>query len=297
MKVGGKADYLVTAKSAAELVSSVNLARNYKVNFQIIGFGSNILVGDKGFRGLVIKNRADKIIFTNKGKIDHGNLLSTKGRVIAESGVITNLLVRKTIEQGLSGLEYFLGMPGTLGGAVFNNSHFQTEYLGNFVDSVTTLGSNGKIKIYTHDEMKFTYDSSIFQKNRDTILDVCLALSPDDPKKIWKKATYYSAYRSKSQPLDLPSSGCIFKNVKNYDGIFSQQRAGMTSAGYLIDQAGLKGTRVGNAMVSSKHASFIVNLGGATSKEIIELIKIIRKKVKDKFGVVLALEVFKVGEF
>lgn len=298
MKVGGPADLFYLSRSVAELIKAVKAAIELKVPYFILGGGSNILVGDKGMRALVIKNRADKIAIKKfKGKIKNRKVALEKAGVIAESGVITNLLVRTTIDAGLAGLEYFLGVPGTIGGAVYNNSHFKSQLLGNCIEEVRVLDREGNQKTYTKEQMQFAYDYSILQETKEIALAASFLLKGSDPKKLWKKAEQFARYRSQTQPLNFPSSGCIFKNVGAKQGIYGQENQGLTSAGYLIEAAGLKGTKVGGAEVSQKHASFIINTGGATAAQIIELIKIVKKKVKAKFGVELELEVFKVGEF
>lgn len=297
MKVGGPADLFYVARSSEDLAKAVQAASEAKVPYFILGGGSNILVGDKGVRGLVIKNRADAILIQKvTGTVKGKKMAVEEAMVVAESGVITNLLVRRTIDEGLSGLEYFLGVPGTLGGAIYNNSHFQTELIGNLVETVTVLGGGGRQKAYTRDEMRFGYDSSILQETREPVIRVTFLLKGGDPKKLWKRAEEFARYRSQSQPLAFPSSGCIFKNVKA-NGTYGHERKGLTSAGYLIEKAGMKGKRVGAAMVSDKHASFIVNTGGATAREVNLLIEKVRTAVREKFGVILEMEVFKVGEF
>ncbi len=298
MKVGGPADLFFVAHNADDIMLATQYAIEQHIPYFILGGGSNILVGDKGIRGLVIKNRADTIkIIKRKGKIKENRVDLKTAHVVVESGVITNLLVRRTIDESLAGLEYFLGVPGTIGGAIYNNSHFKTELIGNYVECVEVIGHTGKRKVYSKSQMKFQYDSSVLQKTHEAILSVTFLLKGGDKKILWKKAEEYARYRSDSQPLNFPSSGCMFKNVDTYKGKYGQDRDGLTSAGYLIDKAGLKGTRVGKAEVSQKHASFIINRGGATAREVANLIELVQAKVKDKHGVQLEMEVFKVGEF
>ena len=298
MKVGGPADLLYMAYSAQELTEAVRAAIRFKIPYLILGGGSNVIVGDKGIRGLVIKNRADHVVIKHfKGKGKGTSMAIEEARVVAESGVITNLLVRKTIDEGLAGLEYFLGVPGTIGGAVFNNSHFQTELIGNAVETVNVLTGKGDARTYTNRQMRFAYDSSALQKTREVITSITFLLKGGIAKELWKKAEEYAKYRAQTQPLQFPSSGCMFKNVDSRRGTYGQSKKGLTSAGYLIEQAGLKGTKIGNAMVSEKHASFIINTGGASAQDVLKLANLVRRRVKEKFGVRLEMEVFKVGEF
>jgi UDP-N-acetylmuramate dehydrogenase len=297
-KIGGPADLFFSAHNLDDLKNSVQASVNLNIPFFILGGGSNILVGDKGIRGLVIKNRADKItIHKFTGKIKGKNISVAEAQVTAESGVITNLLVRRTIQEGLAGLEYFLGVPGTVGGAIYNNSHFQDQLIGNFTKDVLVLDKNGDERLYTNKEMKFAYDYSILQETREVILSVTLILKGGNLNHLWKKAEQYAKTRSETQPLNLPSAGSMFKNPLKEKVDLEREQPTRISAGYLIDKAGLKGIKVGAAMVSDKHANFIINTGGATAEDVCELIDLIRKKVKDKFNVDLEMEVFKVGEF
>jgi UDP-N-acetylmuramate dehydrogenase len=297
-KIGGPADLFFTAHNLVDLKRSIQVSSKLSVPYFIVGGGSNILAGDKGFRGLVIKNRADKItIHKLTGKIKNEKIAINKAQVTAESGVITNLLVRRTIQEGLSGLEYFLGVPGTIGGAIYNNSHYKDQLIGNFVDKVKVLDKKGHELVYTKNQMQFAYNYSILQKTKEVILSVTFLLKGSDANKLWKKAEGFAKKRSETQPLNFPSAGSTFKNPqKNLLEIGADKPIRPTS-GYLIDKAGLKGTKVGGAMISKKHANFIVNTGGATAKDVCELIEIVKEKVKDKFNIDLEMEVFKVGEF
>ncbi|MCH7951371.1 UDP-N-acetylmuramate dehydrogenase [Patescibacteria group bacterium] len=298
MKVGGPADLFFVAQNSNELKKAVRAAMKLSIPYFILGGGSNILVGDKGIRGLVIKNRADKItIHKFKGRMKDKKVVVEKAQVVAESGVITNLLVRKTIEEGLAGLEHFLGVPGTIGGAIYNNSHYQKELIGNFVEEVAVLNTEGKEHTYKKSEMDFTYDYSILQETHETVLTSTFLLKGGNPRRIWKKAERFAKRRADTQPLSFPSSGCIFKNIESKNGTYGTNIRQYTAAGYLIEKAGLKGTKLGKAQVSEKHASFIINTGGATASEVVELIDIVRARVKEKFGVTLEMEVFKVGQF
>lgn len=297
MKVGGPADLFFIANSIDELTKAVKEAIKLKIPYFILGGGSNILVGDKGFRGLVIKNRAQNIAIRKyTGNIKNKKLAVDKAEVEADSGALTNLLVRRTIQEGLAGLEYFLGVPGTIGGAIYNNSHYHEELIGNFVEKVLVLDKKGYEKSYLQEEMLFSYDYSILHKTKEVVLKVTFRLRGGDSKEIWKKAEKFVKIRSETQPLGLPSSGCMFKNP-TLDKKESEKKAEKTlSAGELIDYAGLKGTTVGGARVSEKHANFIVNTGGATTKDILNLINLVQNEVKKKFKVKLEMEVVKVGE-
>jgi UDP-N-acetylmuramate dehydrogenase len=245
-KIGGPADLFFVAKTTKDLKKAVLSAKKIKIPFFLLGRGSNILVSDKGFRGLVIKNETSQIKISGK-------------RVEADSGVLTSRLVKKTLEKSLSGLESFYGLPGTVGGAVSGSAHFQGKHITELVEKT--------------------------KKVNGVIVSVIFKLKLGDKKKLdgtVKKAWHY---RQASQPLNFPSAGCIFKNPENQ------------SAGYLIDQCGLKGKKMGGAKVSQKHANFIVNMGGATCRDVLALAAICKRKVKEKFGIKLAEEIIIVGEF
>lgn len=268
IKVGGPADSLVIAKSQAELVQSVTSCRENNQRFFILGSGSNTLFTDEGFRGTVIVNQSHDFHFQN-------NLL------IADSGCPMNLLVNQAVTNSLSGLEWYLGLPGTLGGAIYNNSHFKSHLVAELVESVTVLTLDNQQVTLPADQLDFDYDHSRFQHSNEIILTAVLRLTPGDKSQIEAAAQESLKVRSTSQPLSFPSSGCFFKNPQ--DG---------TSAGALIDQAGLKNISIGGATVSPVHANFIVNNGMATASDIHKLSHKIQQTVFEKFGIKLEPEVF-----
>jgi UDP-N-acetylmuramate dehydrogenase len=293
-KLGGVADLFVEVKTKEELVEAVRYAIESKLPYLVLGGGSNVLVSDDGFRGLVIKNKTSVVKikgFTGggaKGKLDLKEAI-----VEAESGVTANYLIRYTLDEGLAGLEDMLGLPGTVGGAVYNNSHHLDKLFADHIIEVEVIGADGIIKKYTNAECQFAYDYSIFHKTKETILSASFQLKRGDKATLWEVATAAVKRRSSTQPLGLPSSGCMFKNITLAD----RMRLGVptASAGYLIDKAGLKGLRVGGAVVSDVHANFIINDGTATSRDVSSLVEDIKQKIKDKFGVSLVEEVIKIG--
>lgn len=293
-KLGGVADKFVEAKTKEDLIEAVRYAIESKLPYLVLGGGSNVLVSDEGFRGLVIKNRTSVVKL--KGFIGGGGRgkLDLKEAIVeAESGVTANYFIRYTLDEGLAGLEDMLGLPGTVGGAVYNNSHHLDKLFGDHIIEVEVLDHVGKIKKYTNAECHFAYDYSIFHKTKEVILSASFQLSRGDKTELWSIATEAVKHRSSTQPLGLPSSGCMFKNISLSD----RMRLGVptASAGYLIDKAGLKGLRVGGAVVSDVHANFIINDGTATSSDVVTLVEEVKHKVKDKFGVSLIEEVIKVG--
>jgi UDP-N-acetylmuramate dehydrogenase len=290
-KLGGPADYFVEVKSLPELVEAVRYAVKENLPYLILGGGSNVLISDQGFRGLVIKNRTTGIKLKGfAGGVAGGKLDLKEVLIEAESGVPANLFIRYTLDQGLSGLEDMLGLPGTVGGAIYNNSHHLDKFWGDHIVEVTALDRLGQEKKYHRDDLHFAYDSSIFHKTHETILSATFQLTRGDKDALWETANAAVKRRSTTQPLGVPSSGCMFKNITLAD----KMRLGIqtTSAGYLIDKAGLKGLRVGGASVSPVHANFIVNDGTATTQDVLDLVREIQIKIKAKFGVDLEKEVF-----
>lgn len=293
-KLGGIADQFVEAKTKDDLIEAVRYAIESKLPYFVLGGGSNVLVSDTGFRGLVIKNRTSSVKLKGfAGGVEKGRLDLKEAIVEADSGVTANYLIRYTLDEGLAGLEDMLGLPGTVGGAVYNNSHHLDKLFGDHIIEVEILDHAGKIKKYTNAECQFAYDYSIFHKTKEVILSASFQLSRGDKTALWSIATEAVKRRSSTQPLGLPSSGCMFKNISLAD----RMRLGVptASAGYLIDKAGLKGLRVGGAVVSDVHANFIINDGTATSSDVLALVDTVKQKIKDKFGVSLVEEVIPIG--
>jgi len=296
-KLGGPADLLYEAKTTSELASAVQAAIMYKIPYFVIGGGSNILVTDAGYRGLIIKNRTANIQLKGfAGGVEKGKLDLKEAIVQADSGVPANLLIRYTLDQGLAGLEDMLGLPGSVGGAVYNNSHHLGSLFGNHIIEVEVIDLEGKIKKYTQKELKFDYDYSIFHKTKEIILSATFQLKRGDKDALWEVATAAVKRRATTQPLGAPSSGCIFKNIPLADAMRIGTPDTTQSVGYLLDKAGLKGLRVGGAYISDIHANFIVNDGTATTKDVQDLIKEIKSRIKAKFGVDLTEEVILIGQ-
>lgn len=297
IKIGGPADILVETKTKDQLITVYQLAHRHHIPVFILGGGSNLLISDRGIRGLVIKNRADALkIAKFHGDIKAKKLHVDQAVLEAGSGVITNHLVRYSIDNGLEGLQFFLGLPGTVGGAIYNNSHYKHQLIGNFVHQVQVLDHQGHLKTYTQPDLKFRYDYSILQQTKELILSASFLLKGGDKQKLWDQATSYAKARAQTQPLSLPSSGCIFKNLTPDQAKQAGLKPDQTSAGFLIDQAGLKDTQIGQVKVSPIHANFFVNLGGGTASELKQLINLVQDKIKSKYHITLEPEVFFVGE-
>ncbi|MBI3343192.1 UDP-N-acetylmuramate dehydrogenase [Candidatus Gottesmanbacteria bacterium] len=298
-KIGGPADLYYEARSVEELVEAVAKARELGIAITILGGGSNVLIGDKGIRGLVIKNNTGTITIRGmKGKVEAGE---ATGKVFVEvdSGVVFNKLVRFTVEEGLGGLEAHLGLPGTVGGAIFMNSKWTKpeSFVGDAVYQVTILTPNNEVKVMDRSYFRFAYDTSIIQKTRDIVLRVVFALVPGDKEELWNVANQSIAYRRASQPQGVKSPGCTFRNISNAQAVAAATPNLTTSAGFLVDHVGCKGKIVGDAQISPIHANFIINKAHARASDVIKLVELVRAKVKEQFGVDLEEEIVRLGEF
>jgi UDP-N-acetylmuramate dehydrogenase len=282
-KVGGPADWLIETRDSAEVVRALQIAHRAGVPVTILGGGSNMLVGDRGVRGLVIRPRAAAIV------------MAGAGLVRADAGATVNGLVRWTINRGLSGLEAWAGTPGTIGGGIFGNAHFGGRLLGDLVEWVGLSDRTGTIRDVPQDELEFGYDRSRLQRTGEVLLWAVFRVGSGDQSELRAAARASLAYRKQTQPLDTPSAGCIFMNP---DPRLDRVPDGIPpSAGALIDRAGFKGLGQGGARVSRTHANFIVNEGGATAADIRALIDRCQLAVGERFGVELREEIVYVGEF
>ena len=301
MRVGGPADYFVEVKTQEELIEAIEKAKGLKVPYFILGGGTNIVIGDRGYRGMVIKNKMDqiKVIGFKAGLQKASNVGVRDIYVKADTGVLLNRLVRYTLDQELSGIENFLGQPGTIGGAMYINAHNMKEndFFGDHVAQATLLHHNGELEEVPQHYFKFGYDESVLQYNGAVVISVTLKLTKGDRDVIWEKATAAQNHRHTTQPKGWPTAGCTFRNILQSDAMRIGTPNHTKSAGFLIDSCGLKGKQIGQAMISKEHANFILNLGGATAEDITKLIKLAKREVKAKFGVQLKEEIVLVGEF
>ncbi len=302
MRVGGPAEVLWRAQRLTDLVDVVRFVRQRHWPLTVFGGASNVVIRDGGIRGLVIINECNQVqIPADLTQLDLPaesvtKTAGTKQFVLAESGIKTALLIRATIDAGLTGLEPFLGVPGTLGGAIYNNSHYTEELIGNYVVAVEVAAEDGHSYWLPASVCEFSYDHSRFHHTQEIILRVLFALSKGDAPTSLQKITTATQKRAATQPLGEASSGCMFQNVTLTPA--QQERFGkkVLSAGWLIDQAGLKGLRVGDASVSTKHANFVINEGRASYRDIEQLIQKVQQAVEQQFGIHLEPEVFFLGE-
>ena len=279
-KVGGHAEWLVETTSADEILDALRLANEAAVQVTMLGGGSNVLIGDGGIRGLVIRPRG--------GRVER--LGPTEIR--ADASMTINGLVRWTISHGVAGLEAWAGTPGTVGGAIFGNAHFGGRLIGDLVSSVRLADRAARTRDLRRTEMEFGYDRSRLQRTGEVVLSAVFTVSAGEPAALRDVARQSLAFRKKTQPLETPSAGCIFQNPDA-----SEVPSGIpASAGALVDRAGLKGAACGGARVSTAHANFIVNEGDATAHDIRELIELCRSRVREKFGVTLKEEIVYLGD-
>jgi UDP-N-acetylmuramate dehydrogenase len=282
-RVGGAAEWLLETRSSDELLTALKLARAAAVPVTILGGGSNVLVADRGVRGLVVRPRAGEV--TSAG--DAG--------VRADAAVTINGLVRWTINHGRAGLEAWAGTPGTVGGAIFGNAHFGGRLIGELVTEVRIVSRVGATMDVPAAQMAFGYDRSRLQDTGEVLLSAVFRVSPGDPASLRATARASLAFRKRTQPLDTPSAGCVFQNP---DPVRDRVPEGIPwSAGALVDRAGLKGASIGGARVSPTHGNFIVNDGSATAADIKQLIDRCRRVVREQFGVELREEIVYLGTF
>ncbi len=274
-KIGGPADVLVVVFTEEQIRQCLYVARNEGLEVTILGNGSNVLVMDDGVRGMVIKiaGGLEQIQFQDK-------------RIKVGAGILLPKLAYAAAKAGLSGLEFGVGIPGTVGGAIFMNAGTRENCLGDLLESVYIIDFEGRGYWMARDDMYFGYRESIFQEKEyyGIIAGAVLKVSNVPCTRILKNIKKEKENRQKRQPLKYPSAGSVFKNPPGY------------SAGFLIERAGCKGLKYGEAQVAHEHANFIINLGGARAREVMNLIAEVQKRVREKFGIMLEREVRILGE-
>lgn len=276
LKIGGPAEIFVRVSSVEELKEILKLCKTNKIPLTIVGNGSNILVLDKGIKGIVIKTNLKEIKIKNK---ENENI-----EITVDDGVQLGFLAQKLLKEEITGFEELSGIPGTIGGAIVMNAGAHGKEMKDIVTEITAIDYSGNIHIFTNEEAKFEYRNSIFSTGEYIILQVKLLLKKGNKEEIKLKMNEYAQYRKEKQPIEYPSAGSTFKRGTDF----------VTAK--LIDEAGLKGYSIGGAKVSEKHAGFIINTGNATAKDIIELIKYVQDKVYEKFGKKIELEIKILGE-
>ncbi len=265
--LGGPADYFIRPKTTEQLKEVVKRCNENEIRIYVMGYGSNLLIGDDGLRAAVIKLEAEQF----------AQIKYDAQEVIAGAGAELSKLVLTCVEKGLSGIEALTGIPGSVGGAVKMNAGGNFGDLGAAVESVTLMDSAGKAFEKNKPELAFDYRKTNITAK--FVLNARLKLNSADPEQIMRTVKEIWIYKKNNQPLNTKNSGCIFKNPAG------------ASAGALIDRAGLKGLQIGGAVVSEKHANFIIAEAGCSSRDVTRLIEAIKQRVKEQFNIELELEI------
>lgn len=289
-KIGGNAEVYYAAKNRQEVIDLLVFCKKQNIKFNILGGASNVIIADEGLKGLVISFDFSELKIIEE----------TQDKIIcqAEAGIKTSVLVAKVAAKGGSGLEGFIGVPGVLGGAIYNNAHYLKDLISDNLIQVEVFDlEREEISLFTREKCQFAYEQSIFQTNKNLlILSAYFELKKISPDEAKEKVRSAIEKRELTQPLDLPSCGCVFQNPANNEHLrelfpqFSQ--AEFVPAGFLIDQAGLKGSKEGDIQVSEKHAAFFVNRGVGKAEDVKKLVERVKAVVLEKFNVILKEEVF-----
>jgi UDP-N-acetylmuramate dehydrogenase len=266
-RIGGPAEWLATPADAEDLIRAVAFAHRRALPWRILGNGSNLLVGDAGVRGLVLRVR----------RVLDGIALDPP-RLTAGAGASFPAVANAAAERGLAGIEFGAGIPGSVGGSIVMNAGWHAFEVGNIVHRVRYLECDGTIREFAHDACRFGYRTSAFRGRGGVVLEAELTLTPDEPARVRERLQGFAESRKANQPTELPSCGSVFLKPA---GDF---------AGRLIEAAGLKGRRVGGIEVSTKHANFFVNTGGGTAKDVMSLVELVERTVFERFGVTLTRE-------
>jgi UDP-N-acetylmuramate dehydrogenase len=273
-RIGGAAECMVLIEQEEELLKLVPYLNQIEENYFILGNGSNLLVGDKGYRGVIIK--------LGEGM----NRISVDGnRIHAQAGALLSKTAAAARDAELSGMEFAAGIPGSIGGGVVMNAGAYDGEMKQITESVKVMDKEGKIMVLDNDTMEFGYRTSIIKNRPFIVLEVTLRMQPGNKDEIQSKMKELMEKRQSRQPLNYPSAGSTFKRPEGY------------FAGKLIMDAGLRGYRIGDAQVSDKHCGFVVNIGNASAADVKEVIEEVQERVKDRFHVRLEPEVIFLGDF
>ncbi len=273
-KVGGEADCMILIEKEEELLKLIPFFQKIEQDYFVLGNGSNLLVGDKGYRGIVLK-------------LGDGMRQVTveENRICVQAGALLSQTAAAARDAGLKGMEFAAGIPGSVGGAIVMNAGAYDGEMKQIVESVKVMNNEGEIMVLDNDTMEFGYRTSIIKNRPFVVLEVVLQLQPGDKEKIQTRMDELAELRRSKQPLNYPSAGSTFKRPEGY------------FAGKLIMEANMRGFRIGGAQVSEKHCGFIVNTGKATAADIKEVIEEVQMKVKERFHVTLEPEVIFLGDF
>lgn len=279
-RIGGPADYYVSPEDETELQELLLLCKKRGIPFYVLGNGSNVLFGDYGYRGVVIEIKEKFSYLTWKERIEGGD-----ATVVAGAGILLSKLAKEVANKSLTGFEYAAGIPGTLGGAVTMNAGAYGGEIKDHIVRAKVLSRDGQILDLSREELELGYRRSVIMKEQYIVLEAEFTFSTGDMETITEKIKELSRQRREKQPLEFPSAGSTFKRPEGY------------FAGKLIQDAGLRGFRIGDIMVSEKHCGFVVNVGNGTASQVKEVVEKVTEKVNSDFGVILEPEVRFVGEF
>ena len=274
-KVGGPAECFVIIDDIKDLRNVLKFAKENDIKTTVLGNGSNVLVLDKGIKGIVLAIRLNKI-----------DMINYEGKIFANvsAGVKISIFGHLLLKNEIMGFEELSGIPGTIGGAIRMNAGAHGKEFKDIISNVVCMDYDGNIKKFENEDMEFGYRRSILKEKKYIVLEASMEFIKGNKDEIKEKMDEYSKYRKEKQPIEYPSAGSTFKRGSDY----------ITAK--LIDEAGLKGFSIGGAEVSEKHAGFIINKGNATAKDILELIEYIRNKIYEKFGKKIELEIEVIGE-
>lgn len=273
-RIGGPADFYVLPHSKDEIGRVVQVCKNAEEPFYVLGNGSNLLVGDKGYRGVIIQ------IFKN-----YSDIIIEGTQITAKSGALLSKVAKKALDAGLTGFEFASGIPGTIGGAVVMNAGAYGGEMKDVILSATVMTREGSIQKLSNQELQLGYRTSLVARQNDIVLEVRLGLKKGNSDEIRDLMEELKNKRVTKQPLEYPSAGSTFKRPEGY------------FAGKLIMDAGMRGFSVGDAQVSEKHCGFVINKGDASARDIVALMEEVTGRVKEQFGVTLEPEVKRLGEF
>ncbi len=295
-EIGGPAEYFYIARAQKNVVKAIRVAKKLQLPLFIFGGGSNLLVSDEGIKGLVVRMKSNVKVFP----VFSGN------RIKAYSGVSLGNVVSFSTKKSLKGLEWAGGLPGTYGGAVRGNAGAFGGEMKDSLMQVQALDHHFVLRNFTHEQCGFSYRSSVFKEKNWTILSATVKLQKGHKKELQAIASSRVQYRKDKHPLEYPSAGSVFKNVpveqitetfkQEFWDKVKQDPFPIVPAAWFIIGAGLAGKKIGNAQISKKHSNYIVNLGGAKAKDVLALIDVVKKKVKEKYGILLEVEVQYIGK-
>jgi UDP-N-acetylmuramate dehydrogenase len=271
--IGGPARFFFVAENPTEIIRAVRAARDLGMKFFVLGGGSNILFDDLGYSGLIIKDECRRFLVHKDG-------------ISAQSGAIVDKMVDAALEAGLSGIEYAAGIRGTVGGAVYGNAGAFGHAINEILENAVLYTHQGKVVIVDNDHLKFAYRKSSLSDSGDVVISVRLSLKPGDREKMADIINERRKFRLERHPVELGSAGSVFRNLRTLE-----DPTNVIPAGKLLEEAGVRGMRVGGAAVFEKHCNIVVNTGGATSSDIKTLVAQMEAAVKAKFGVDLLREI------